>query len=275
MNARSVRFGFLFQLFSGWVNRRQLSVIEYLLEENRVLREQLEGRRLRLTDDQRRRLAVKGKVLGRRVLGEVAGIVTPDTILRWYRRLVARKYDGSRRRGPGRPRTKNDLAGLVLRMAKENPRWGYTRIRGAMKGLGHEIGRSTVERILGDSGIEPAPQRGKRASWGTFLAAHWDALAATDFFTVEVLTLGGLVRYELPVAHENLLLNGPVKRRQRLGGLLNFYDREAVSRGQEPAARDLGQDGVAKRDAWRDAAGAQRQETEQRAEDPGIEHRRQ
>jgi hypothetical protein len=96
MNALPVRFGLLFQLFSGWVNRRQLSVIEYLLEENRLLREQLEGRRLRLTDDERRRLAVKGKVLGRRILGEVAGIVTPDTILRWYRRLVARKYDGTR-----------------------------------------------------------------------------------------------------------------------------------------------------------------------------------
>jgi putative transposase len=136
MNALSVRLGFLAQLFSGWANRRHLSVIEYLLEENRLLREQLAGRRLRLTDDQRRRLAVKGQVLGRRVLGEVAGIVTPDTILRWYRRLVARKYDGSRRRGPGRPRTKSDLAGLVLRMAKENPRWGYTRIRGAMKSLG-------------------------------------------------------------------------------------------------------------------------------------------
>src|SRR5437867_4495396 len=195
MNALSVRFGFLFQLFSGWVNGRQLSVIEYLLEENHLLREQLEGRRLRLTDDQRRRLAVKGKVLGRRVLGEVAGIVTPDTILRWYRRLVARKYDGSRRRGPGRPRTKNDLAGLVLRMAKENPRWGYTRIRGAMKSLGHEIGRSTVERILRDSGIEPAPQRGERTSWRTFLATHWEALAAADFFTAEALTLGGLIRY--------------------------------------------------------------------------------
>src|SRR4029450_7842533 len=147
-DALPVRFGLLFQFFSGWVNRRQLSVIEYLLEENRLLREQLEGRRLRLTDDQRRRLAVKGKVLGRRVLGEVAGIVTPDTILRWYRRLVARKDDGSRKRGPGRPRTKSDLGGPVVRMAKENPRWGYTRIRGAMKSLGHEIGRSTVERIL-------------------------------------------------------------------------------------------------------------------------------
>ena len=93
----------LLLLYSGWVNRHQRSVIDYLMEENRVLREQLAGRRLRLTDDQRRRLAVKGKAIGRKALGQVAGIVTPDTILRWYRQLVAKKYDGAKRRGPGRP----------------------------------------------------------------------------------------------------------------------------------------------------------------------------
>ena len=86
---------FLLMVFAGWVNRDQNQVIDYLLEENRVLREQLGGRRLRLTDDQRRRIAVKGKILGRKILSQVAGIVTPDTILRWYRRLVAKKYDGS------------------------------------------------------------------------------------------------------------------------------------------------------------------------------------
>ena len=84
--------------FAGWVNREHQDAIEYLKEENRVLREQLDGRRLRLSDDQRRRLAVRGRVLGRKLLGEVAGIVTPDTILRWYRRIEARKYDGSQRR---------------------------------------------------------------------------------------------------------------------------------------------------------------------------------
>src|ERR1700675_5169937 len=118
---------FLFLLFSGWVNRHQQAVIDYLLEENRVLRAVNGSRRPRLTDDQRRRLAVKGKVLGRRQLAAVAGIVTPDTILRWYRRLVAKKYDGSKARRRGRPSTKTDLAALVVRMAKENPTWGYTR----------------------------------------------------------------------------------------------------------------------------------------------------
>lgn len=113
-------FAFLLLLVSGWVNRHQHDVIDYLREENRILRA-AHGSRLRLTDDQRRRLAVKGKVLGRRRLAAVAGIVTPDTILRWYRRLVAKKYDGSAKRRPGRPCTTPDIAALVVRMAHENP----------------------------------------------------------------------------------------------------------------------------------------------------------
>ncbi len=182
-------------MFAGWVNREQQAVIDYLKEENGVLLEQMGGRRLRFADDQRRRLAVKGKALGRKVLGEVAGIVTPDTILGWYRKLVARKYDGSKKRRPGRPRTKVDLAALIVRMATENPNWGYTRLRGVLHHLGHEIGRNTIKRVLNDHGIEPAPERGRKTPWKTFLAAHWDAIAAADFFTVEVLTVGGLVRY--------------------------------------------------------------------------------
>ena len=134
---------FLLLLVSGWVNRQQQAVIDYLLEENRVLRAAHAPRRLRLTDDQRRRLAVKSIVLGRRRLADVSGIVTPDTILRWYRRLVAQKYDGSHKRRPGRPSTKPDIAALVVRMANENPSWGYTRIRGGLKSLGHEVGRNT------------------------------------------------------------------------------------------------------------------------------------
>ena len=168
---------------------------DYLLEENRVLRAAHGSRRLRLTDDQRRRLAVKGKVLGRRRLAAVAGIVTPDTILRWYRRLVAQQYDGSKARRLGRPSTKPEIAALVVRMATENPTWGYTRIRGGLKHTGHDVGRNTIKAILKDHGIEPAPERGAKTSWKTFLAMHWEGLAAADFFTVEVLTLRGLVRY--------------------------------------------------------------------------------
>ncbi len=186
---------FLLLFFSGLVNREQQKVIDYLREENRVLREQLAGRRLLLTDNQRRRLAVKGKALGRKVLSEVAGIFSPDTILGWYRRLVARKYDGSRGRRPGRPRTKAEIAELVVMMAKENVTWGYTRIRGALRSLGHVIGRNTIKRILLSHGLEPAPDRGKRMPWSTFLKTHWEAIAAADFFAVEVMTMFGLVRH--------------------------------------------------------------------------------
>jgi hypothetical protein len=181
-----------------WSACHQNNVIDYLKEENRVLREQLGGRRLRLTDDQRRRLAVKGEALGRKVLQGVAGIVTPDTILRWYRRLVAKKYDGSKkRRKPGRPPTRKEIADLVVKMALANVGWGYTRIPDALHNLGHEICRNTVKRILLDHGIEPAPERARKTSWRTLLKAHLGVLAAADFFTVEVLTWHGLVRYSV------------------------------------------------------------------------------
>jgi putative transposase len=186
---------FVVLLFAGWVNRQQQAVIDYLLEENRVLREAHGPRRIRLTDDQGRRLAAKGKVLGRRRLAGIVGIVTPDTILRWYRKLVAQKYDGSTTRRPGRPITKPDIAALIVRMANENPTWGYTRIRGGLKHLGHDVARNTIKAILKDHGIEPAPERRAKMPWKTFLAAHWDGIAAADFFTVEVLTMRGLVRY--------------------------------------------------------------------------------
>ena len=108
---------------------------------------------------------------------------------------MAQKYDGSKKRRLGRPCTKPDIATLVVRMANENPTWGYTRMQGGLKSLGHEVGRHTINAILKAHGIAPAPERGKKTPWKTFLAAHWAALAAADFFTVEVLTLGGLVRY--------------------------------------------------------------------------------
>ena len=186
---------FLVLTVAGWVNRHQDDLIDYLREENRVLREQLGPRPLRLTDAQRRRLAVRGKKLGRRVLRQVAGIVTLDTLLRWYQRLIAQKYDGSARRRRGRPRSPREVAELVVQMAADNPQWGYTRIRGALTNLGHHIARNTVKRILLDHGIAPAPERAGRTPWKTFLQAHWDGLAASDLFTVEVLTLAGLRRY--------------------------------------------------------------------------------
>jgi transposase InsO family protein len=121
--------------------------------------------------------------------------VTPDTLLRWYRHLIAEKYDSSQVRRAGRPKTPPEIEQLILRMARENPRWGYTRIRGALRNLGHEIGRNTIKRILLENGYDPAPLRRKGMSWETFLKAHWGAIAATDFFCVEALTRTGLARY--------------------------------------------------------------------------------
>src|SRR6185436_18927613 len=105
-------FRFVLIAVAGWMNQRQLQMIDYLREENRVLREQLGGRRVRFSDDQRRRLAAKAKGLGRKVLSEIATIVTPETLLAWHRKLIAQKYDGSRNRGPGRPRTDSELTRL-------------------------------------------------------------------------------------------------------------------------------------------------------------------
>jgi putative transposase len=183
----------LLAIFAGWVNRSQQDVIWYLQEENRVLRGQLGGKRLLFTDGQRRRLAAKA--IGRKGLFEIGTLVTPDTLLRWYRRLIAKKYDGSKSRTVGRPKTALEIEQLIIRMVGDNPIWGYTRIRGALRNLGHEVGRNTIKRILLDNGIDPAPLRSKGMSWETFLKAHWGAIAATDFFSVEVLTWAGLVRY--------------------------------------------------------------------------------
>jgi putative transposase len=186
---------FLVVALAGWLQRRQQDVVEFLREENRVLREQLGRRRLAFTDPQRRRLADRAKALGAQALREVATLVTPDTLLRWYRTLIARKYDGSRRREYGRPSKPPEIRDLVLRMARENPRWGYTRIQGALGNLGYEIGRSTVQWVLEEHGLDPAPERGRKTSWASFIQTHLDVLAGADFFAVEVLTLRGLVRH--------------------------------------------------------------------------------
>src|SRR5215813_7376426 len=192
MVADSLPLRLLLATLAGWVNRHQQHVIDYLIEENRLLREQLRGRRVRLNDDQRCRLAVKGHRLGRRVLRQVATIVTPDTILRWHRRLIAETWTYARAR-PGRPGTMKNVTALIVRMAAENPTWGYSRIQGALKNLDHRVARSTVARVLKEQGIPPVPNR--PTSWRTFLRAHWGKVAAADFFTTEVWRPRGLVTY--------------------------------------------------------------------------------
>ncbi len=180
---------------SGSVDDELLLRNEYLVAENRILRNQIKGR-LRLSDGERRTLAEIGKRLGKRALEVVANIVKPETILGWHRRLVAKKFDGSKNRQyPGRPRVDADIEELVVRLAQENKSWGYDRIAGALANLGHEVSDQTVGNILRRHGIPPAPERKKATTWTEFIRSHMDVLAATDFFTAEVWTQGGLVTY--------------------------------------------------------------------------------
>jgi transposase InsO family protein len=193
----------LIALVAGWIQRHQQHVITYLMEENRVLKAHHDGR-LRLTDPERRRLAALAHPLGRKRLQEIATLATPDTLLRWYRRLIAQKFDGSTRRTQlGRPPVAEEVERLAVQMAEENPTWGYRRIQGALANLGHQIDKITVRNILRRHSIDPAPQRRKAGmSWAQFLKLHWEVLAATDFFTVEVATWHGLVTYYVLVVIE-------------------------------------------------------------------------
>ena len=178
-----------------WSERSIWRRNEYLVAENRILRAQIKGR-LQLTDGERRTLAQIGKKLGRKVLAEVASIVRPETILGWHRRLVANKFDGSkRRRYPGRPAVDRAVEELVIRIATDNRDWGYDRIAGALANVGHQLSDQTVGNILKRHGIPPAPERKKTTTWAAFIRSHRAVLAATDFFTTEVWTTNGLVTY--------------------------------------------------------------------------------
>ena len=195
MRARLDPLSFLVVSLAGWLNQHQQQVIAYLMEENRVLREQIGNRRMRFNDDQRRRLAAKAKKIARKILDEVATIVTPETLLAWHRRLIAKKYDGSANRAPGRPRTAAEIVALVTRMAEENRSWGYRRIQGALSNLGHLLALKTIANILKQHGIEPAPERSRKTTWKEFITRHWEQIVASDFFTIEVWTPTGLERF--------------------------------------------------------------------------------
>jgi hypothetical protein len=180
---------------TGTVDQELLLRNEYLVAENRILKSQLKGR-LKLSDVERTKLGEIGHRLGRKALGEVAATALPDTILAWYRRLIARKFDGSQaRRAPGRPRIDGEVEQLIVRMADENRSWGYDRIVGALANLGHEISDQTVGNVLRRHGLPSAPARKHTTTWAAFIRVHLAVLAGTDFFTVEVLTLRGLVTY--------------------------------------------------------------------------------
>jgi len=177
-------FSVLVVSIAGWLNQHQHHLIEYLIEENRVLRDQIGKRRMRFNDTQRCRLAAEAKKVGRKVLAQIATIVTPETLLAWHRKLIAKKYDGSPYRTPGRPRTAKEIAAIVLRMAEENRGWGYLRLQGALTNLGHRLARNTIANILKRHGIEPAPERNRRTTWKEFLSRHSNQIIASDFFTV-------------------------------------------------------------------------------------------
>lgn len=184
---------------ASWINRQQQEVIEYLRTENQVLKEKLGTKRILLNNDQRRRLGVKEKILGRKLLEEFGTLFAPVTILRWHRLFIAKKGDYSDRKEkkPGRPRIREVIVDLTVEFAKENPTWGFDRIQGELAKVGYQICDSTVANILKANGIEPAPIRKRTGSWQTFLKSHWEVMSAIDFATVEVWTKGGLVTFYL------------------------------------------------------------------------------
>ena len=202
-----------------------------------MLREQLGGR-LRLSDDQRRRLAAKGKALGRKLLEEVATLVTPDTILRWHRQLIARKWTYPRDKAGCSP-VSAEIENLVVRMAESNSRWGYKRLQGALANLGHKIAPNTVKRIVKENGIDPAPERRRKTTWSQFLRSHWDTLAGADFFTTEIWTYVNTHTQPEPRLHETNCARPCRVRRQLSPRLLaphhrpRFEIHEGVSRDSE------------------------------------------
>jgi hypothetical protein len=206
-------------LVTGRVNEELLLRNEYLAEENRILREH--AGQIRLTDAQRMRLARMGKKLGRRALAGIGCIVTPETILRWYRELIAKKFDGSRQRGKvGRPRIDAEIETLVVRMATDNAGWGCDRIVGALSNLGYEVSDRTVGHVLDRHGLPRAPERAKNTTWREFIGTHKEVLAATDFFTVEVVEHAGLETNHV------LMMERIAERRVRISGATVYPDGE-------------------------------------------------
>src|SRR4051812_39596384 len=153
---------------TGTVEQELLLRNEYLVTENRILRNQIKGR-IQLRDGERTALAEIGQKLGKQALQDVAKIIKPDTILGWHRQLVAQKCDGSRqRKAPGRPTIDPELEALVVRMAQEHRAWGYDRIVGALANLGYTISDQTVGNMLKRPGMAPAPERKTTTTWKEF-----------------------------------------------------------------------------------------------------------
>ena len=180
-----VTLQFLIALIAYAINERMARRVDYLREEVLVLKEALAAAtgttRIKLSAEQRRRLALKGKELTAEERRACCQIVRPETILAWFRQRAAQKYDSSKARKAGRARKTADVRELVVELAPDNPGWGYTRIRDALRGLKIDIGCTTVANILAEAGVEPAPERNHKRTWQQFLKSHWETLYACDF----------------------------------------------------------------------------------------------
>jgi putative transposase len=219
---------------TGTVDQELLLRNEYLAAENRILRAKIKGRLL-LADSEKATLSEIAHRLGRKALTDVAAAAKPDTLLRWYRELIAKKFDGSRlRKSVGRAPIGEEIEGLVLRMARKNPSWGYDRIVGAMANLGHKVSDQTVGNILKWHDIPPAPKRKQTTSWKDFIRSHMAVMVGMDFFTVEVLTLKGLKTYYV------LFFLHLESRRICLAGLTQHPDQEWM----EQMARNVTMEGT-------------------------------
>ena len=208
-------FSFLLALLAGRMNERQMLVVEYLVSENRTLREKLVSKRIRFTDAQRIRLARAAKPIGRKGLAGIVTLVSPDTLLRWYRKLIAEKWTHpphSEKRSPGRPAIAKETRQLIIRLAEENSSWGYRRICGVLKSLGISVCPQTVVNVLRENGIEPAPLQKKRIRWRDFIRRHRDAMWGTDFFTTEIWSQGRLTTFYglffIEIATRKVVLGG-------------------------------------------------------------------
>ena len=179
------------------IDKELYKAIDYLREQVRVLVEQQEkqNKRILLTNSQRMRVATKAKRLSRKMLERCTELFTVDTVMRWYQKLIAEKYDGSQNRVyAGRPPITEEIVNLVIRFKQENPRWGYRKIRGQVVYLGYAISKSSVKNILIENGYDPEPDLTVRSTWHEFIKSHWAVLTACDFFTIELLVGHKLVR---------------------------------------------------------------------------------
>ena len=154
-------FRFLLLCLAGWMNQQQQHAINYLREEKRILRAQIGNRRLRFTDRERRRLAARAKCVGRKLLAEIAIVVTPETLLAWHRWLIAQKYDGSKKRGPGRSEIAAEVEALVVRMATENRTWAICGFKVPCRTSG--IDSHAVRSRISSRGMASSPHRNEAA----------------------------------------------------------------------------------------------------------------